>query len=87
MNNYYCLNNYPGGLDSLAAEIKKHASNKLVQEGSIKISDKFASKKHIGPKMAADFKELLPGEQSDMLQRDAYEKADYLMKAVGFSRT
>ena len=80
---YYCLNNYPGGLDALAAEIKKHASNKLVQEGFIKISDKFASENHIGPKMAADFEELPPGEQRDMLQRDVYEKVDYLLKAAG----
>lgn len=81
---YYCLNNYPGGLDALAAEIKKHASNKLVREGFLKMSDKFASEKHIGPKMAADFEELPPSEQRDILQRDAYEKVDYLLRAVGF---
>jgi hypothetical protein len=84
---YYCLNNYPGGLDALAAVIKKHSSNKLVREGFLKIADKFASEKHIGPKMAADFEELPPGEQRDLLQRDAYEKVDYLLKAAGFRRT
>jgi len=81
---YYCLNNYPGGLDALAVEIKEHISNKLVREGFLKISKKFASEKHIGPKMVADFEELPVGEQRDMLQRDAYEKVDYLLKAAGF---
>ena len=80
---YYCLNNYPGGLDALAEEIKKHLANKLVQEGLLKISEKFASEKHIGPKMAADFEELPAGEQRDMMQRDAYEKVAYLLKALG----
>lgn len=79
---YYCLNNYPRGLDALAAEIKEHLSNKLVREGFLNIAGKFASEKHIGPKMAADFEELPPGEQRDMLQRDAYEKVDYLLKAA-----
>ena len=53
-------------------------------EGFLKISEKFASEKHVGPKMAADFEEIPPGEQRDMLQRDAYEKVDYLLKAAGF---
>ncbi|MDP2867102.1 MAG: hypothetical protein Q8O90_12755 [Elusimicrobiota bacterium] len=51
------------------------------------MSEKFASEKHIGPKMAADFEELPPGEQRDMLQRDVYEKIDYLLKAAGFRQT
>ncbi|MBU2574624.1 MAG: nucleotidyl transferase AbiEii/AbiGii toxin family protein [Elusimicrobia bacterium] len=84
---YYCLNNYPGSLDALAAEIKKHISNKLVREGFLKISDAFASEKHIGPKMAADFEEFPAGEQRDMLQRDAYEKVAYLLKVAGLRQT
>ncbi|KAF0125138.1 MAG: hypothetical protein FD189_1844 [Elusimicrobia bacterium] len=80
---YYCLNNYPGGLDALAAGIKASLPNKLVSEGLLKISEKFASEKHIGPRMVADFEDLPPGEQRDMRQRDAYEKTAYLLKAAG----
>lgn len=55
-----------------------------VREGFLKISDKFASEKHIGPKMAADFEEIPSGERRDMPRRGAYEKVDYLLKAAGF---
>jgi|GEM_PF-2765605 len=37
--------------------------------------------------MAADFEEIPAGEQRDMLQRDAYEKVDYLLKAADFRQT
>lgn len=80
---YYCLNNYPGGPDALAAEIKAHLPNKLVREGLLKIAEKFASPDHVGPKMVADFEELPPGDQRAILQRAAYEKAAYLLKAAG----
>lgn len=80
---YYCLENYPGGLDALAAEIKARLPNGLVSEGLAKIAEKFASEKHVGPRMVADFEELPPGEQRDMRQRDAYEKTAYLLKAAG----
>lgn len=84
---YYCLNNYPGGLDALAAEIKAHLPNKLIREGLLNVAGKFASPDHVGPKSAADFEELPPGDQRAMLQRDAYEKSAYLLKAALGNKT
>jgi len=66
----------------LAAEIKAHLPNKLIREGLMNIAEKFASPDHIGPESAADFEELPSGDQRAILQRDAYEKTDYLLKAV-----
>ena len=55
---YFTLMNYPGGLDALASEIRPHLNDGLVQEGFRKISEKFVSPEHVGPKFVADFEDI-----------------------------
>jgi len=80
---WYCLKNNPGGIDSLIAEFKKHLDNTLVKEGLEKIGKHFASEKHVGPRFVADFEEIVETEERELVQRDAFERVDYLLKKLG----
>lgn len=80
---YYCIKNYPGGVDALVQEFEPYMRHGLVKEGLGKIAKKFASEKHVGPKSVADFEELEDAEEREILERDAYERANYLLKKLG----
>jgi len=79
---YFTLTNYPGGLDALATAIRPHIDHGLVREGLRKISEKFASPGHVGPKFVADFEDVLDPEERAVLLRDAFEKVDYLLRSL-----
>lgn len=76
---YYCLLNYPGGIDALVDVFGPHLQRGLVQEGLRKLADKFQSPTHIGPKFIADFEEVTNPEERERLQRDAFERVNYLL--------
>jgi hypothetical protein len=80
---YYCLTHYPGGLDRLIEEFQIYIGDGLVQEGLLKISDKFASPGYIGPKQVADFEGITDVEEREALQRDAFERVNYLLEKLG----
>lgn len=80
---YYCLRSYPGGLDVLIEKFKPHLHHSLVQEGLEKISRHFFSENHIGPKFVADFEEIMDMEEREFLQRDVYERVNYLLEKLG----
>ncbi|MFN7919114.1 MAG: nucleotidyl transferase AbiEii/AbiGii toxin family protein [Bryobacteraceae bacterium] len=80
---YFTLTNFPGGLDSLAAEIAPHVDQALVREGLNKIGQKFATIEHAGPKFVADFEDVDDPESRAVLIRDAFEKVDYLLRKLG----
>ncbi len=80
---YYCVLNYPGGIDSLAEEFKPHLHRALVREGLQKIAEKFSSEKAFGPKSIADFEEIEDPEEQERIQRDAYERVNALLKKLG----
>ena len=80
---YFCLRNYPGGLSALVREFQPCVANGLVREGLSKMGEKFASHEHVGPKFVADFEELGDFEERSFLQRDAYERVNYLLEQLG----
>lgn len=80
---YYCLKNYPGGLEALTDAFKPFMAHGLVKEGLKKISGKFASEKHVGPKFVADFEEIRDDEERALLQRDAFERVRFLLTKLG----
>ncbi len=80
---YFCLVNYPGGLDALVQEFRPHLHHGLVVEGLRKIRDKFLSPNHVGPKSVADFDELTDVEARDLSQRDAFERVSYVLAQLG----
>lgn len=79
---YYCVRNYPGGIEALAEEFRPLLKNKLTREALQTLAEKFASPEHSGPKHAADFEDLSTSEERDMLQRDAYERVQSLLSRL-----
>ena len=80
---YFCVMNYPGGLDALVREFRPHLTHGLVAEGLHKIREKFLSPIHIGPKSVADFEEITDREARDLRQRDAFERIGNLLGQLG----
>lgn len=79
---YYCVRNYPGGLDALADELKSHLDHGLVKEGLQKTAKHFASESHVGPTAVADFEEISDPEERELIQRDAYERVSYVLSKL-----
>jgi len=83
---YFCVQNYPGGVDALIEEIKPHMRHGLVKEGLGKIGKHFASERHVGPRSVADFEEITDAEERDIRERDAYERVRYLLEKLRIPR-
>lgn len=79
---YYCLRNYPGGLDVLAGEFVPHIGHGLVKEGLRKVADKFQSPDYVGPRWVADFEEIIDPDERAITQRRAYESVRYLLVSL-----
>lgn len=80
---YYCVLNYPSGLDALVQAFRPYLDHGLVREGLEKIANKFASEKEVGPKFVADFEEIADPEERELVQRDAYERVNYILSRLG----
>jgi hypothetical protein len=80
---WFCLRNYPGGTKALAELFLPHIHHGLVLEGLKKISEKFVSVDHVGPRWVADFDELELGEARDIRLREAFELVNDLMGPIG----
>ncbi|MBI2605275.1 MAG: nucleotidyl transferase AbiEii/AbiGii toxin family protein [Deltaproteobacteria bacterium] len=80
---YYCVKNYPGGTDAVAAEFQPHLNHSLVREGLEKIAGKFSSVHAVGPKFVADFEEITDQAERELLQRDAFERVRALLEIIG----
>jgi hypothetical protein len=48
-----------------------------------KISEKFQSPEHVGPKHVADFEGLEDEEERALKKRDAFERVDYFLRQPG----
>lgn len=76
---YFCLKNYPGGVETLAEEFRPHVGHGLVREGLQKIASKFESPRAFGPTAVADFERVHDTEERDLIRRDAYEQVAALL--------
>jgi hypothetical protein len=81
---YFCIKNYPGGVEALVEEFRPHVNHGLVKEGLEKIGEKFSSPEHTGPKFVADFEEITDPEELERVQRDTFERVNYLLEELGF---
>lgn len=79
---YFCLRHNPEGIDGIIEEFEPFIKNGLVKEGLMCISRKFASPEHIGPKQVSDFEEISGQEERARIQRDAFERVDYLLRSL-----
>ncbi len=77
---YYCIRHYPGGVEKLVQEFLTLLPHSLVQEGLRNIAEKFSSPSAVGPTYVADFEELTDPAERALLQRDAYERVNQLLR-------
>jgi len=80
---YYCLKQYADNLDELVSEFRPHLRNRLIQEGLAKLAKNFKSVGHTGPKFVADFEEITDEEDRIQMERDAFERVNYLLQNLG----
>jgi hypothetical protein len=80
---FYCIENFPGGVEALTEECRPFLGNALVKEGLGKIRSKFASNDHVGPKWVADFLEITDKEEREIIIRRAFEKTKRLLDLLG----
>lgn len=87
---HFCLRYYPGGIDAIIEQTKKHLGNHLVREGLEKIRSKFTAIEDNGPVWAANFevreedRKDNPEEEErwEQIRRSAFERVDRLMNAL-----
>jgi hypothetical protein len=77
---YFCLLKFPGGVDSIIKEFYPYRKHGLVKEALGVLTDKFQSPEHTGPVDVANFLEIDDVEERDRVQRDVFERVDYLIK-------
>jgi hypothetical protein len=80
---YYCVRNYPGGVDALVQEISLLSGHGLVQEALATLAEKFSSPGAIGPTYVANFDEVDDPAERELVQRDAFERINYLLTSLG----
>lgn len=79
---YYCLRNFPGGIESLAEEFRPLLENKVAIEALGVLKEKFASPDHLGSKYVADFEGITDGEDRAFIERDAFERVQGLISLL-----
>ncbi len=75
----YCIREYPGGMDALVEKLRPMAQHGLMREALAKIAQHFASPEHRGPRHVADFEMETDPETREVIQRDAYERVQYVL--------
>jgi predicted nucleotidyltransferase len=83
---YYCVRNYPGGIDALAADCRPLLAFKEAVEGYGFVAEKFSTPDGYGPTSVRRFVEetrLLGERTADQWQQDAFGQVDAWLSAVG----
>ena len=79
---YFVIKHYAGGAEALAKEFDAVRDKPMVKEMKEKLSDKFASENHAGPKDVSDFMDLMDDEEIALIKRDAYEQVQALIERI-----
>lgn len=75
----YCLEQFPGGMETLAADWKQRAKEKNVVRAIEILREKFASVKAFGPHQLVEFNDDQDVETQEMQARRAYEVVQKLL--------
>ena len=82
---YYCIRNYPGGVEAVAKAFVPHVQHRLVKDGLQRLAKHFSSVDGIGPTHVADFEMITDVEERLRVCRDAFEQVRYFMGQVGMT--
>lgn len=83
---YYCVRNYPGGIDELANACRPFLDHKSGQAGYTHIAGKFDKADGFGPTCVRLFVEdskVLEDRTADQWQQDAFGQVDTWLRALG----
>jgi Nucleotidyl transferase AbiEii toxin, Type IV TA system len=78
----YCLDEYPNGIESLAADWRSRRGDKLVESARAILMKKFESVEHYGPQQLAVFHNSPAPDESAMHARRAYELVQKLLSLI-----
>ncbi len=81
---YFCIRNYPGGVEAVAEAFAPHIHHGLVKDGLQRLAKHFSSMDGIGPTHVADFEMVTDVEERGRVRRDVFERVQYLLKRTGF---
>jgi hypothetical protein len=84
---YYCVLNYPSGLQGLADDCRPLLAHENGERGFRYIDEKFASFGHIGPLWVREFvdgSQIQGARTLDQWQQDAFGQVDAWLRALGF---
>ena len=83
---YYCIRNFPGGVESLAAATRPLLDIETARTGFLHISEKFRSLDDFGPTSVRQFvdrPDMLGERTADQWQQDAFGQVDAWLSASG----
>ena len=83
---YYCVRNYPGGIDALAADCRPLLALKEATDGYRFVGEKFDAPDAYGPTSVRRFVEetrLLDDRTAAQWQQDAFGQVDAWLRALG----
>jgi hypothetical protein len=79
---YYCVSNFPGGLDALVESFRSFPDHQLIHEGLAILSEKFSSADSVGPVFVTNFLDETDQDSRALIQRDAFERVQYLVNTL-----
>ena len=79
---YFCVKNWPDGIDALAKCFEPVRTHGLVREMCEILKEKFASPEHAGPRDVVAFLDIHDEEESEQLRRDAYERINQFLESI-----
>lgn len=78
----YCLDEYPGGIESLAEDWRARGKDSLIAVAKAILRDKFESVDHYGPQQLATFHNSQDPEEQELYARRAYELVQKLLSLL-----
>ena len=79
---YLTIDNYSGGVSALANEFLPYKDKQLVKDMCQKLSEKFASPEHAGPKDIVAFLDIKNEDDSAVKKQDAFQKVQFLISML-----
>ena len=83
---YYCVRNYPGGIEVLVEETRRLLAVETARRGYLRISEKFRDVNDFGPTSVRQFVEgsdVLGERTPDQWQQDAFGQVDVWLSGLG----
>jgi hypothetical protein len=79
---FYCLDNYPGGLEELAAAWKDRSEDRDMKRAIEILREKFSTVGDFGPKQVVDFFDSSDAQTQAIQARRAFELVQKLLRLV-----